>query len=70
VRFVVSGEPRGGFSGGPVFHEWGFVLGMIIQSLEQKTAINEGGFFTVLSIEPLRECLEAHGLLPDFQSIE
>ncbi|WP_210162721.1 hypothetical protein [Pleomorphomonas koreensis] len=24
VRFVVSGAPRGGFSGGPVFHEWGF----------------------------------------------
>ena len=70
VRFVVSGEPRGGFSGGPVLHEWGFVLGMIIQSLEHGAAQREGGFFTVLSIEPLRECLEEYGLLPDFQRID
>lgn len=70
VRFVVSGPPRGGFSGGPVWHEWGFVLGMIVQSLENMTARNEGGFFTVLSIEALRECLEFHGLMPDFQKLE
>lgn len=68
VRFVVSGPPRGGFSGGPVMHEWGFVLGMTIQSLERQEA-NEGGFFAVLSIEPLHECLEAHDLLPEYQRI-
>ena len=70
VRFVVSGAPRGGFSGGPVFHEWGFVLGMTIESLERQGAKYEGGFFTVLSIESLRECLETHGLLPEYQRIE
>ena len=70
VRFVVSGAPRGGFSGGPVFHERGFVLGMTIQSLERLGVQNETGFFTVLSIESLRECLETHGLLPDYQRIE
>lgn len=70
VRFVVSGAPRGGFSGGPVFHEWGFVLGMTIQSLERQGAQSESGFFTVLSIESLRECLETHGLLPEYQRIE
>ena len=70
VRFVVSGPPRGGFSGGPVYHEWGFVLGMTIQSLEREDARREGGFFTVLGIEALRECLEAHGLLPDHQRID
>lgn len=64
VRFVVSGAPRGG-SGGPVFHELGFV-----ESLERQGAKHEGGFFTVLSIESLRECLEAHGLLPEYQRIE
>lgn len=69
VRFVVSGAPRGGFSGGPVFHEWGFVLGMTIQSLERQGVQNESGFFTVLSIESLRECLETHGLLPECQRI-
>ncbi|ABL71208.1 S1 family peptidase [Paracoccus denitrificans] len=70
VRFVVSGAPRGGFSGGPVFHEWGFVLGMTIESLERQGAKHEGGFFTVLSIESLRECLENHGLLPEYQRID
>lgn len=70
VRFVVSGAPRGGFSGGPVWHEWGFVLGMITQSLETRNANNETGFFTVLSIEALRECLEFHHLMPDFQQLD
>ncbi len=69
VRFVVSGVPRGGFSGGPVVHERGVVLGMIIQSLERRTA-SEGGFFTELSSEALRELLEAHGLLDRCQSID
>ena len=49
--------------------EWDVVLGMTIQSLERQE-VNEGGFFTVLSIEPLRECLESNGLLPDYQRID
>ena len=69
VRFVVSGPPRGGFSGGPVVHEWGFVLGMTIQSLEQMHN-DEGGFFTVLSIEALRECLDHHNMTPDYQVVD
>jgi Trypsin-like peptidase domain len=63
VRFVVSGPPRGGFSGGPAFHEHGFVLGMVIESLED-LAKSDPGFFTVLSIEALHEILEQHGLTP------
>lgn len=66
VRFVVSGPSRGGFSGGPVFHERGFVLGMVIESLEQ-FGKPEPGFFTILSIEPLHEVLEQHGLTPQRQ---
>ncbi len=66
VRFVVSGPPRGGFSGGPVFHLRGFVLGMVIESLEQ-LGKPEPGFFTVLSIEALHELLEQHGLTPQEQ---
>ncbi len=69
VRFVVSGPPRGGFSGGPVYHEWGFVLGMITQSLEVRSTKPEAGFFTVLGIEALRECLEFNGLMPAFQKL-
>jgi len=67
VRFVVSGPPRGGFSGGPAYHKWGFVLGMVIESLEH-LGRNEQGFFTVLSIESLREVLEQHGIMPVCQA--
>jgi len=66
VRFVVSGPPRGGFSGGPVFHARGFVLGMVIESLEHLGKA-EPGFFTVLSVEALHELLEQHSLTPATQ---
>ena len=39
-------------------------------SLEPRGAKHEGGFFTVLGIDSLRECLETHGLLPEYQRIE
>jgi len=70
MRFVVSGVPRGGFSGGPVFHEWGFVLGMITESLERQDDPFMSGYLTVLSIESSRECLEQHDLLPECQRLE
>lgn len=70
VRFVVSGVPRGGFSGGPVYHEWGFVLGMITESLEYQGEASSSGYLTVLSIEALRECLEHHDMLPACQALE
>ncbi len=70
VRFVVSGVPRGGFSGGPVWHEWNFVLGMITESLEYQGHRPDMGYLTVLSVESLRECLEQHGLMPDGQKID
>jgi hypothetical protein len=66
VRFVVSGPPRGGLSGGPVFHLCGFVLGMVIESLEY-LGTTEPGFLTVLSIESFHELLEQHGLTPSGQ---
>lgn len=70
VRFAVSGIPRGGFSGGPVWHEWGFVLGMITESLEYQGDNTRLGYLTVLSIESLRECLEEHSMLPPSQRLE
>ena len=70
VRFVVSGAPRGGFSGGPVYHEWGFVLGMITESLERQGEAPSSGYLTVLSIEALFECLDHHDMLPACQNLE
>lgn len=66
VRFVVSGAARGGFSGGPVWHEYGFVLGMVTESLEMLGG-KEPGFLTVLSIEALYELLDQHEILPECQ---
>jgi hypothetical protein len=33
VNYIISSMPRGGFSGGLVFSEWGFVLGLVTRSL-------------------------------------
>lgn len=66
-HFVLSAMPRGGFSGGVVFSEFGFLLGMITQGLVTMDKAAELGFFAALSIEPIYACLETHGLLPEFQ---
>jgi Trypsin-like peptidase domain len=48
VHFVLSAMPRGGFSGGVAISEYGFLLGVITQSLVRN---DESGFFTVVSVE-------------------
>jgi S1-C subfamily serine protease len=68
VRFIVSGAARGGFSGGPVWHEYGFVLGMVTESLEMLGS-REPGFLTVLSIEALHELLDQHQIVPECQKL-
>ena len=68
VRFAISGPPRGGFSGGPAIIGEEYALGMVTESLENPSA-PALGFFTVLSIEPLRECLEHHRVLPEIQKL-
>ncbi len=64
VHFVVSTTARGGFSGGVVLSEWGFALGLVTSSLLTNGAPEELGYLTVLTIEPILECLAAHGCLP------
>jgi hypothetical protein len=55
---------RGGFSGGVVLSEWGVALGVVTSSLLKNGAPEELGYLTVLTVEPILECLGAHGLLP------
>jgi Trypsin-like peptidase domain len=64
VQFIVSAMPRGGFSGGLALSEYGFVLGLITESLTSDSAAAELGFMSVLSIEAIYECLAANKLLP------
>jgi Trypsin-like peptidase domain len=64
VHFVVSGMARGGLSGGVVLSEWGFALGVITASLVHNGEPEQLGFLTVLSVEPILQCLGEHRLLP------
>lgn len=68
VHFVVSATPRGGFSGGLAVVEYGFALGVITTSLVMNNKEPESGFFTVLTVEPILNCLAEHKLLPDCQA--
>jgi hypothetical protein len=67
VHFVLSATPRGGFSGGIALSEHGFVLGVITEALCFDGKPPETGFFAVLSIEGIYECLSHHKLLPECQ---
>ena len=65
VHYIVSVTPRGGFSGGAVVSEWGVVLGLVTSSLVKNHAPEELGYLTVLTVEPILECLGAHKLMPN-----
>lgn len=67
VHFILSATPRGGFSGGLALSEYDFALGVVTQSLVRDHLQEESGFFAVLSIEPIYECLSHHKLLPPVQ---
>jgi len=62
AHFIVSAVPRGGFSGGPVLSEYGFLLGVLTDSLHRGDQPYELGFSSVVSIEPLLEMIDALGL--------
>lgn len=67
MHFILSAIPRGGFSGGLAFSEWGFALGVVTQSLLSNQGPPELGFFTTTSIEAVYECLARNACLPDCQ---
>lgn len=64
VHFIASAMARGGFSGGVVLSEWGFALGVVTTSLLKNGAPEELGYLTVLTVEPILECLGVNELLP------
>ena len=64
-QFILSSMARGGFSGGPVFVEYGFVLGLITESLVQNGNPAELGYFSALSVEPIFTCIAHHKIIPD-----
>jgi hypothetical protein len=60
--------PRGGFSGGMVLSEHGYVLGVITSALESRGKASDSGFMTAVAVEPIYHCLSAHGMLPPKQA--
>lgn len=76
--FIVSSTARGGFSGGPVLVAYDeqnmitgtAVLGIVTESLVWNGKGEESGYMAVTSVEPIYDCLEQHGLLPESQKLE
>ena len=61
-HFIISAIPREGFIGGPVISEYGFLLGVFVESLFNENQVMENGFASVLSIEPLLVLLHDNGI--------
>jgi len=62
-QFIVSAVPRGGFSGGVAMLP-NMALGLVTSSLVNNNQQAETGFMSVLTIEPILNCLGEHGLIP------
>jgi hypothetical protein len=67
MHFLLSGVPRGGFSGGVAFSRWGFALGVVTQSLLNQSGPSELGYFAATSIEVVWDCLVRSKMLPQAQ---
>ncbi|WP_461373707.1 S1 family peptidase [Candidatus Aquicultor sp.] len=63
-HFIISTIPRGGFSGGPVISEYGFLLGVLTESLVENNKDAETGFASAISIEPLLNLLYENRIMP------
>ena len=63
-HFVISNMGRGGYSGGPVLSEFGFLLGVLTESLVVNNQSEEFGYSSAISVEPLLELLQENGVYP------
>jgi trypsin-like peptidase len=67
--FVLSAMARGGFSGAPAITAFENALGVTTEALVMDGEPAQLGYFAVLSVEPIYDCLVHHGLLPNGQRI-
>ena len=63
-HFIISCMGRGGYSGGPVISEYGFLLGVMTESLVMNNQSEELGYSSSISIEPLLAMLHENGIYP------
>jgi len=77
-HFIISSMARGGYSGGPVIVAYNednadggtALLGVVTQSLVKNGGETETGYFAVLTVEPIYNCLEQNNLLPKYQKFD
>jgi S1-C subfamily serine protease len=62
--FVISTMARGGFSGGPVISEFGFLIGVVTDAFIKDDLPEELGHAAVMTVEPLWELLAKHEVYP------
>ena len=55
---------RGGFSGGPVLSEYGFLLGIVTESLVMNNQPEQLGYTAAISVEPLLTMLHENKIYP------
>ncbi len=63
-HFVISNMGHGGYSGGPVLSEFGFLLGVLKESLVINNQSEELGYSSAISVEPLLALLQENGVYP------
>jgi hypothetical protein len=66
-KYVLSGIPRGGFSGAPMIVEAGdnsFVLGLVTSALVSNHNMPETGFMAAVTVESILQALHENGLYP------
>ena len=61
-NFVLSLMSRGGLSGGPAISEYGFLLGVMNQSLNTNGKPIELGYMAAISVEPLLALILQHDI--------
>lgn len=67
--FILSAMARGGFSGALALTSFENALGVAVESLVTDSEPAQLGYFAVLSVEPIFDCLAHHGVLPAAQEI-
>lgn len=77
-HFIVSSTARGGFSGGPALVAYDeanadggtAALGVVTQALCKNGEPEQLGYMAVLTVEPVYNMLEQHGILPAEQKLD
>jgi len=63
-HFIISCPAKGGFSGGHVLREYGFLLGVLVEALVMNGKDAETGYSSAILIEPLLVMLHDNGIYP------